>query len=82
MPICSYVIHPQPGRRNALCARLAELPGCMVQTAANAEILVLVTDTTDDAAESRLHHVLKTNTDIACMTLVFAHRADEGDAPC
>ena len=71
MPICSYVVFPQPGRRDELAERLAALPDCDVEPAANRDLLLLVTDTEDLAEEHRLQARLSAIDAIQCMVLTF-----------
>jgi hypothetical protein len=58
MPINSYLAYPVRGRRDALAGALRGLPGCQVIPALNRDLLVLVTDTPDEAAEKALHETL------------------------
>ena len=44
MPVCGYVVVPQPGEKRALRRELAGIPGCEVVSAGNADLLLLVTD--------------------------------------
>jgi hypothetical protein len=54
MPICSYLVHPMRGKKDALALALGALPGCEVIPAANYDVLVLVTDTPHEDAERAL----------------------------
>jgi hypothetical protein len=58
MPIKSYLAYPQRGRRDELAAALGRLDGCEVHPALNRDLLVLVTDTPDGAAEAALETAL------------------------
>jgi hypothetical protein len=58
MPIKSYLAYPARGRRDALAGALRGLPGCQVIPALNRDLLVLVTDTSDEAAEEALQATL------------------------
>jgi hypothetical protein len=58
MPIKSYLAYPEPGRRDELAAALGLLRGCHVVRATNRELLVLITDTPDEAAEEALGEAL------------------------
>ena len=60
MPIKSYLAYPARGRRDELAAALGRLRGCQVVPAVNRELLVLVTDTPDEAAEEALESTLAT----------------------
>ena len=54
MPIKSYLAYPEPGRRDELAAARGLLRGCHVVRATNRDLLVLITDTPDEAAEEAL----------------------------
>jgi hypothetical protein len=58
MPINSYLAYPVKGRRDALAGALRGLQGCRVIPAVNRDLLVVVTDTTDEAADEALHDAL------------------------
>jgi nitrate reductase NapAB chaperone NapD len=58
MPIKSYLAYSARGRRDALAAALRALPGCEVIPAVNRDLLVVVTDTPDEAAEESLQEAL------------------------
>jgi hypothetical protein len=54
MPIKSYLAYPVRGRRDDLEGTLRALPGSQVIAALNRDLLVVVTDTPDEAAEEAL----------------------------
>ncbi|TGV01466.1 hypothetical protein [Flavivirga rizhaonensis] len=54
MPIKSYLAHPQEGKKEDLIKALSELKECEVMPATNEDVLVVVTDTLDDASEDIL----------------------------
>lgn len=58
MPIKSYLAYPATGRRDELAAALGRLRGCQVVPALNRDLLVLITDTPDEAAEAALEAAL------------------------
>jgi nitrate reductase NapAB chaperone NapD len=58
MPIKSYLAYPVRGRRDDVVGALRALPGCHVIPALNRDLLVVVTDTTDEAADEALHDAL------------------------
>jgi hypothetical protein len=62
MPIKSYLAYPVPGQRDALTAALRRLGGCDVSCevlpAENRDLLVVVTDTPDEATEAVLQEAL------------------------
>jgi hypothetical protein len=58
MPIKSYLAYPARGRRDELSRALRALRGCEVIPAVNRDLLVVVTDTPDEAAEDVLQEAL------------------------
>jgi len=54
MPIKSYLAHPHENKKEALITALSAFEECEVTPATNEDILVLVTDTLDDASEEIL----------------------------
>ena len=72
MGICSYLVFPKSGKRQALVSELAQLPGCDVLPADNHdELMVLVTETNTPDEEALLQESLKEVEDIQCMALTF-----------
>lgn len=76
MPICSYLVFPRTDPAS-LADRLRRLPGCTVSAADNADLLILVTDTPDDAAEADLQERLAAEPDIQCQVLTFGDIAPD-----
>jgi len=58
MPIKSYLAYPVRGRSDELAAVLRRLAGCQVFPAVNRDVLVLVTDTPDEASDEALQSAL------------------------
>ena len=54
MPIKSYLAHPKTGEKQALIDALMLLNECEVLPAKNQDVLVVVTETSDDASEAIL----------------------------
>jgi nitrate reductase NapAB chaperone NapD len=79
MPICSYLVHPMRGKKDALALALGALPGCEVIPAANYEVLVLVTDTPHEDAERALQTALDGLPDLQSLTLVAGVDPDTGE---
>lgn len=71
MAICSYVVIPQRGERDALCARLEALPGCDVVPSVNRDLIVLVTDTPDRDEETMLRDRIERLDGIQALVLTF-----------
>jgi hypothetical protein len=83
MPIKSYLAYPARGRRDALAGALRALPGCQVIPAVNEDLLVVVTDTPDEAAEEALQVSLARMDLLEGLALVAGlGDADPDPAPC
>ena len=54
MPIISYLVHPQDGKKNELLKNLSLFDNCEVIPAENKDILILITDTFDNKEEKQL----------------------------
>lgn len=70
VPIKSYIVWPVPGKTSELEDALMEMAGCEVLPAVNQELLLLVTDTPDEAAEKALCSQLESLTTLHCLSLV------------
>jgi hypothetical protein len=82
MPIKSYLAYPTRGRRDDLAEALRELPGCRVIPAVNCDLLVVVTDTPDEAAEEVLQAALAHLEPLEGLALVAGFGdANGGSAP-
>ena len=79
MPIKSYLAYPVAGGRDALAAVLRAMPGCQVIPAVNRDLLVVVTDTPDDASEVALGETLAALELLQGLALVTG--IAEGDPP-
>lgn len=77
MPIFSYLAIPRLGSREKLCAELAALEFCQIIPADNQDILVLVTDTPDDASEKHLQKTLKNLQSLQSLSLTFGYDEKE-----
>jgi nitrate reductase NapAB chaperone NapD len=75
MPICSYLVVPAVGEIEAVRTRLASLPGCDVVRAANRELLLLVTETADPAAEAALREAIERLDGVSALVLTFGEIA-------
>jgi nitrate reductase NapAB chaperone NapD len=73
MPIKSYLVYPAQGKQAELEAHLRTLPECEVMPATNHELLVLITDTTSEAAEKALEAKLKEIDTLQCLALVAGY---------
>ncbi|MGH7311183.1 MAG: hypothetical protein ACREK6_21085 [Candidatus Rokuibacteriota bacterium] len=81
MPIKSYLAHAIAGRREELAQHLRALAACAVVPATNQDVVVLVTDTPDEAAEEALGLALARVPGLQCLTLV-AGLADPESPEC
>jgi NAD(P)-dependent dehydrogenase (short-subunit alcohol dehydrogenase family) len=70
VPIKSYLAHAIAGRRDELAQHLGALASCAVLPATNHDVVVLVTDTPDEAAEEALGRALARAPGLQCLTLV------------
>ncbi len=71
MAICSYIVYPQPGSRDALRSKLTGIAGCDVMPAENNDVMILVTDTNSDSHETAVQQALKQIPEIQCLALTF-----------
>ena len=76
MPIKSYLAYPAPGRAETVALSLSALDGCDVFPALNQELLILVTDTPDEPAETWLEEQLAQVPDLSCLALVSGMNPD------
>lgn len=77
MPIFSYLAIPHSGARAKLNTELSSLEFCQVIPAENQDILVLVTDTPDDASEKHLQKMLKKLQSLQSLSLTFGYDEKE-----
>jgi nitrate reductase NapAB chaperone NapD len=73
MPIFSYLAIPTSGAKETLCCSLATLPHCEVIPSDNREVVVLVTDTPDEATEDKLQKSLKNLQSLQSLSLTFGY---------
>lgn len=70
MPIKSYLVHPQEGKKMQLAKILSEIGQCEVVPAENKDVLILVTETDSKQEEEVLKERLDNINDIKLMALV------------
>ncbi len=75
--IQSYVVHPAACRAAEVTAALTAIPGCEVLPAENRPVLVLVTETSDRAAQRQLERRLDAVENIAHIALVSGWAGEE-----
>jgi len=73
MPIFSYLAIPTSGAKELLFASLSTLPHCEVIPSDNREVVVLVTDTPDEATEDKLQKSLKNLQSLQSLSLAFGY---------
>lgn len=71
MPVFSYLAIPKSGAKKALCTELASLEHCRIMPADNHEVVVVVTDTPDIAAEKALQETLARLQSLQSLSLTF-----------
>ncbi|MBA3016445.1 MAG: hypothetical protein KKD63_10170 [Proteobacteria bacterium] len=77
MPIFSYLAIPTTGTINTLCAELTAMDWCEIIPAENKEIIILVTDTPDDATEAKLQQQLKGLKSLQSLSMTFGHNDED-----
>lgn len=70
--IKSYLITPRPEATPAILAGINDLPGCELQPAENAPLLILVTETANETEDRQLVDQLSAHPAIASLGLVSA----------
>ena len=70
MPIKSYILHFEEGKRNILLEELQHLKGCEVIPAQNHNVVVLVTDTATEEIDNNLYNQLLEIKGLKHMSLV------------
>ncbi len=71
MPVCSYLVAPDDGCRDDVALALGKISGCDVVPAENRELLLLVTDTADLAAEAELRASIESIPGVRGMVMAF-----------
>jgi hypothetical protein len=77
MPIKSYLAYPKEGSGEVLAEKLAALPGCAVEPAENRELLILITDTPEEASDKALEERLLAIPELDGLALVAAYAEEE-----
>jgi nitrate reductase NapAB chaperone NapD len=73
MPVFSYLAYPKQGAKQKLLDDLSALDHCEVTPADNQNILILITDTPDDATEKALQKKLKQLKTLESLGMTFGH---------
>ena len=77
MPVCSYLVHSQPGRRTDVANRLEQIPGCEATPADQHDLIVLVTATDTVEEEAALQKSLESVEGIQNIALTFGDVSQE-----
>jgi nitrate reductase NapAB chaperone NapD len=80
MPVCSYVVIPEPGATDGVLRQLNALPRCEATRAENRDVILLVTDTADMQEEQAMATALGGVEGILTMVLAFGD-IEEGSEP-
>lgn len=70
MPIKSYLAHPFEGKKEELKKELLEFKECEVFQAVNENVMVVVTETTDDIEDKKLKESIETIKSLKLLALV------------
>ncbi|MBA6157307.1 hypothetical protein H3Z83_12385 [Tenacibaculum sp. S7007] len=70
MPIKSYLAHPLEGKKEELQQAISLLDGCEIIPAENKDVLVVVTETKDDAEDKSLKESIETIKSLKLLALV------------
>ena len=73
MPVFSYLAYPKQGAKQDLLNDLSALDYCEVTPADNQNILILITDTPDEATEKALQKKLKQLKTLESLGMTFGH---------
>lgn len=73
MPVFSYLAYPEKGAKQQLIKDLTALQYCEATPADNEDILILLTDTPDDASEKSLQKQLKSLKSLQSLGMTFGH---------
>ncbi|MCP4752139.1 MAG: hypothetical protein GY866_14680 [Proteobacteria bacterium] len=73
MPIISYLATPIQGEKSRLFSQLQSMKHCEAVCADNEDLIVLVTDTPDEAAEKDLQRQLKALSSLQTLSMAYGH---------
>jgi nitrate reductase NapAB chaperone NapD len=79
MPICSYVVIPEPGAADSVEEALLAIPGCDIARAQNHDVLLLVTETPGLEEEATLRASIEAMPGIQALLLAFGEIDPETD---
>lgn len=70
MPVKSYILHCEEGKKEVLLNELQKLNDCEVIPAQNHEVIIIVTDTNSDELDNQLYNQLLEMKGLKHMSLV------------
>ena len=73
MPVFSYLAYPEKGAKAQLFKDLSTMEYCEATPANNGDILILITDTPDEATEKALQKRLKALKSLQSLGMTFGH---------
>lgn len=73
MPVFSYIAYPEPGTKEQLLKDLTAMNHCEVMPSENTDVLVLVTDTSDEAQEKILQEKFKKLKSLQSLGMAYGH---------
>jgi nitrate reductase NapAB chaperone NapD len=71
MPVCSYLVHPSPGKQGVVMKKFEGMPECEAELSEKGELIILVTVSEDKESEKQLQENLKEIKEIDCLALSF-----------
>ncbi len=76
MPVFSYLAYPVAGAKQSLFNELSALNYCEVLLAEDEDVLILVTETTDENEEKELQNKLQKLESLQSLSMTFGHIDD------
>ena len=81
MAVCSYLVFPAVGEREAVHAELSSMPGCDVVPSTNRDVLMLITDTPGRREDDQLRKTLELMPGIEALLFTFGELPGAKGAP-
>ena len=73
MPIFSFLVYPEKKMKNQLIKDLSGMQYCEVKPSENQEVLILLTDTPDEATHKELINSIKELQSLQSLSMTFGH---------
>ncbi len=77
MRIKSYLAYPQEGRKEELARSISNVEGCAVIPAKNRDVLIVITDSENQAADDRLRQRLECTESLKWLAMVSGFSGSE-----